>query len=131
MMTDISTIYSALGIQTLIFVLYFKMLTTNLERGVRLLMQTSAMVEVEGYLRTLNGSTEQTVQYRRSGTMSNICMLSTSELQQAIEVIQELVATDNPSEYLREEAQETIDMLTAVDTITVEAYLLLNKLKES
>ena len=68
---------------------------------------------------------------QKDRNMSDINMISTLELQNAIEVIEDLVALTDPSDYLKIEAEGVIQTLKALDSITTEVYLLLNKLKES
>jgi len=63
--------------------------------------------------------------------MSNIYTLSQGEMDAAIEVIQDLMALADPSEYLKEEAELVIDMLRTVDSMPTEAYIKLNELKET
>ena len=62
--------------------------------------------------------------------MNNMHFISTGEIESAVEIIQDLVALTDPSEYLRDEAKLVTDMLRDSDNIPMEAYLLLNKLKE-
>ena len=63
--------------------------------------------------------------------MSNMYTLSQGEMDAAIEVIRDLMGLADASEYLMEEAELVIEMLKGVDSITTEAYIKLNELKES
>ena len=63
--------------------------------------------------------------------MNNMHFISTGELESAVEIIEDLVALTDPSEYLRDEAKLVIDMLQGGDKIPMEAYLKLNELQES
>jgi hypothetical protein len=111
--------------------LFFNVRSQKYEREVRLPMQTSATGWVVGTSKKSNGNSGTTEQSRGSGTMSNLHILSTAELQHAIDVIEELSALTDPSDYLRDEATDVSEMLRALDTISTEAYLLINELKES
>ncbi len=53
--------------------------------------------------------------------------VSTCEIEGAIEIIQDLVALTDPSEYLRDEAKLVIDMLRDGEKIPMEDYLILKE----
>ena len=53
--------------------------------------------------------------------------VSTCEVEGAIEIIQDLVALTDPSEYLRDEAKLVIDMLRNGEKIPMEDYLQLKE----
>ena len=63
--------------------------------------------------------------------MNNMHFVSTGEIEGAVEIIEDLVALTDPSEYLRDEAKLVIDMLRGGDNIPMETYLKLNELQES
>ena len=103
----------------------------KLEKGVKPAMQISVMASGEGCGKDTFGSTPITERLKRNGTMSNMYTLSQGEMDSAIEVIQDLMALADPSEYLKEEAELVIDMLRTVDSMPTEAYIKLNELKET
>ena len=53
--------------------------------------------------------------------------VSTCEIEGAVEIIQDLVALTDPSEYLRDEALLVIDMLRNGEKIPMEDYLILKE----
>lgn len=63
--------------------------------------------------------------------MSRIHMISTQELRHAIEIIEDLAALADPSEYLKTEVTEVISMLKGLDSISAETYTHLNESKET
>jgi len=81
--------------------------------------------------KTTFGSTQTGERSPEDGTMSNMYTLSQGEMDAAIEVIRDLMGLADASEYLMEEAELVIEMLKGVDSITTEAYIKLNELKES
>ena len=103
----------------------------KLEKGVKLPMQISVMASGEGCGKTSFGNTQTREKSLGNGTMSNIYTLCEGEMMAAIEVIQDLMVLADCSEYLKEEAELVIEMLKGVDSMTTEAYIKLNELKEA
>jgi len=104
----------------------------KLEKGVKPAMQISVMASGEGCGKSTFGNTQTEGKSPKDGTMSNnMHFVSTCEIEGTIEIIEDLMALTEASEYLREEAKLVIDMLREGDSIPMEAYIKLNELQES
>ena len=132
MTTDTNTSSSGSNTQKLILDSCSYDLLTKSEKGVRPHTPIYVTGSGEGCGRTTFGNSQTGEKSPKDGTMSNnMYTLCEGEMSAAIEVIQDLMVLADCSEYLKEEAELVIEMLKGVDSITTEAYIKLNELKEA
>ena len=132
MTTDTSTYSYADSVPTSILDSFFLEHLTKSEKGVKPHTPISVTASGEGCGKTSFGNIQTEGKSPKDGTMSNnMHFVSTCEIEGTIEIIEDLMALTEASEYLREEAKLVIDMLREGDSIPMEAYIKLNELQES
>ena len=92
----------------------------------------SSMIPADDWVDAMfKDAMEKFQNYFEEKEMSNLHVISAFQVRQAVDVVTDLIALNDPSDYLKREAMEVLESLKDSETIDSADYLKLNEENEN